>query len=412
MSQKEEKIETAEESAENVTESAEVTAETAETAEVEETPASVAEEPTTEESSATAPKSKKKKTIVIAAVLIAVLLVGAGVGYYFLTADSRTYNSAIELYQAGDYENAKTAFLSISDYENAAEMAEDCQNAIDYATAMEMYQNEQYEEALKTFTDLGEYESAAEMVEKCEYEMSTDRQFIKSLAAGLMKRWDKLDENEAQGLADEDPELYAEYCDIETDALKDYRAATFNDAELGEKAKDYINSVASAKLATNYYTSNYIKFLVDWDDAYNRRASLIYDFVNDYGLTVDETYQEALKSMVDAGQAAKKSENVLKIVEEMCKGFTITAGYDSWGLRSYKLNMKNTTDFTFDYFYANVNALDANGVIVDSAFGDEIQSWKPDQEVSIDIYFSNTNIDPDTYTFEYTPHYQSGNYYS
>lgn len=316
-------------------------------------------------------KSKKKiskKGIIIASICVVALLTVA-IMYFVMTADSRNYKSAQELYK-----------------------------------------NEQFEEALQKFTELGTYEDSAKMVEKCNYELSVDGQFMRELSKGLMKRWDKSDEYAEQGSVGEDPNIYSEYCDIELEELEKYYDQTFDNQELQEDAKTYIDYLRAAKDATKHYTIDYNTYNTMWADIYAKRTMLLNTFVEKYGLSVDEKHQKTLDDILVDASAAKEQVDFKNAVAKMTESFKISTTEDEWGYKTYKVSMKNTTNHTFEYFYADVSVLDQSGKIIASGSLDQISSWKPEQEATVDAYF-DSNVSLDGYTLEYTPHYQSGSYF-
>ena len=93
-------------------------------------------------------KKISKKSIIIIGTIISSIIIGVIV-YLIVTADSRKYDNAQELYSS-----------------------------------------EEYEDALTEFKELGTYKNSADMVEKCEYALSADGQFLNMLRKSLMARWD------------------------------------------------------------------------------------------------------------------------------------------------------------------------------------------------------------------------------
>lgn len=70
------------------------------------------------------------------------------------------YESAIELYNNGNYEEAVTAFQSLNGYKDSAKQIEKCNNAIKedaYKNALLLYENGNIFEAYKSMLGLGEY---------------------------------------------------------------------------------------------------------------------------------------------------------------------------------------------------------------------------------------------------------------
>ena len=318
------------------------------------------------------PKEKKKlsKKGIIVIIVAAVVIVAAAIVYYVLTTDSRNYNSAKELFK-----------------------------------------EEKFQEALEMFTELGDYEDSSEMVEKCEYELSVDGQFMRSLSKGLMARWAESDTQAEQGFIGEDPDLYSKYCEIELEQVEDFADQMFNNSELEADAKQYIEYLNQAQEATKFYTVDYATFSTQWADIYANRTILLKKFVDDYGLVVKEEYQDTLDDLLVDASAAQEQIDVKDSIQKMTEQFKIETTEGEWGYKTYKISMKNTTDRTFEYFSAEINLYDENHVIVGTGNTDQLSSWQPGQEASVSAWFDG-EINPNDYTIEYVPHYQSGTYYS
>ena len=314
-------------------------------------------------------KHFSKKIIAIGAVIV-VLVIACIAGYYIMTADARNYKAAVELYE-----------------------------------------DERFEEASEKFAALGDYEDCKEMVEKCKYELSVDGQYMRAMSKGLMNRWDKSDEYTKQGKGYEDPDIFSEYCDIELAEIEPYYDKTFDNADLQDDVRTYIDYVRAAKEATKHYTVDYNTYYTQWTDVYAKRSMLLQKFIEDYGLKVDEKHQETVEDiLVDASSAAEQ-QSVRENIQRMTEGFTIDTTEDEWGYKTYKMTMKNTTDRTFEYFYADVNVLDGDGSIIASGNASQVESWKPEQVATVDVYFSDSKLSLDGYNLEFTPHYQTGTYY-
>ena len=327
-------------------------------------------EETKPESGKSEDKKKLSKGGIIAIIVAVVVIVAVVIAYFVLTTDSRNYNAASDLFK-----------------------------------------EEKYQEALEMFTELGDYEDSAEMVEKCKYELSVDGQFMRSLSKGLMARWAESDKQEEQGNIGEDPDLYNKYCEIELEYVGDFAEQTFDNSELETDAKQYIEYLNLAKEATKFYTVDYATFSTQWSDTYANRTILLNKFVEDYDLTVKEEYQDTLDDLLIDASAAQEQIDIKDSIQKMTEQFKIETTEDEWGYKTYKISMKNTTERTFEYFSAEINLYDENQVIVGTGNTDQLSSWQPGQEASVNAWFDG-EINPNDYIIEYIPHYQSGTYYS
>jgi len=80
----------------------------------------------------------------------------------------KRYGQASDYMDDGDYEKARTIFLSLGDYEDSASKAQKCKNVLDYNAATALYKSGDYEAAKTAFTALGSYSDAKDMVKDCQ----------------------------------------------------------------------------------------------------------------------------------------------------------------------------------------------------------------------------------------------------
>ncbi len=115
-----------------------------------------------------APVKKKKKGLVIALCIIIPVLLLLGVGGWFgynMWLDKNTYEEATALVEEGKYEEAIELFVSLGDYEDAEDLAEEWQAKLDaYAEAQELLADEKFDAAQEAFADLKDFRDSAEHV--------------------------------------------------------------------------------------------------------------------------------------------------------------------------------------------------------------------------------------------------------
>lgn len=307
-------------------------------------------------------KKISKNSIIIIGAIIGIIIIGV-IAYLIVTADSREYDNAQKLYAS-----------------------------------------EEYEDALTKFKELGTYEDSAEMVEKCEYALSTDGQFLNTLRKSLMARWDLPEDGKTE------EEIYEDNTAIELEMLSGFYDEKFNDDTLGEYARQYIDLLNEAMDSLKNYTVDYNTFYYDWNSIYGQRTMLIKKIVEEYNLTFDEQYQETLDGILKDASGAEEQEKMKQDIQNMISNFVLTHTTDEWDYTTYKLSMENTTEYTFDYFYVDINALDAEGNIIATGNASQVTNWTPGQKAEVDAW---VNIDdPDRIvSTSCTAHYQSGNYY-
>ncbi len=78
------------------------------------------------------------------------------------------YQDANELMSAGDYAAAKKAFDSLSGYEDSSKLSAECQNVMDYDSAVAFMDAGDNKSALDIFLKLGDYSDASKLAEDCQ----------------------------------------------------------------------------------------------------------------------------------------------------------------------------------------------------------------------------------------------------
>lgn len=280
-----------------------------------------------------------------------------------------------------------------------------------YNKAVREYNNEEFKEAESTFKSLGDYKDSKDYLDKCKYELSVDGQFMRALKKGLQKRWSINDSDENEELDDDD--AAKEWIDAELDSIGSFKNKTFDDSKLQDAAKQYIEALNDSKKSLAYYNSDYYTYTTQWENAYNKRTVLIKSFVDDYGLKVDDKYQDDLDDILDDAkttQSAQADEDQLNSdLEKSIKSIQFTAkneGDAEFPYYSYFITFTNKTQKTFKSLNFDVNVKDENGNIIDTGDSDySSNNLSPGKQVTLDVYFDNDETDYSGYTIEYVPHY-------
>lgn len=121
--------------------------------------------------------------------------------------------------------------------------------------------------------------------------------------------------------------------------------------------------------------------------------------VDDYGMTVDEKYQDTLNDFITNSQLVTEQENTVAAVENMLKGIQFQVVEDMGdGLKPYQTIVENITGLDFNTFNININLLDENGVIVESVW-EQVNNFnngaKVQVEFSTDKEFASTEVTGD-----------------
>ena len=168
----------------------------------------------------TAAQAKTKKKILIIVLIVAICLAGifAVSNFVHQKDQEKAYNNAIELYEAGDYEQAKELFDQLADYEDSSDWSAKCSDEIQnekelasrYDKAVYFLENGGFKSAVEEFKALGEYSDSAEMLKIAETYYDTYKQLVKCDKEGdyigakeaLNKIADRLDEETYEKYSD------------------------------------------------------------------------------------------------------------------------------------------------------------------------------------------------------------------
>ena len=120
-----------------------------------------------------AAEQRKRKATTIGIIVGAVAAVAAVVAVLTFTVfiPNANYKKAVDLYNAGQYEEAIGAFEALNGYKDSATQIEACQTAIkdrEYDAAVALYNAGQYEKAIAAFEALNGYKDSAAQIEMCQ----------------------------------------------------------------------------------------------------------------------------------------------------------------------------------------------------------------------------------------------------
>ena len=230
-----------------------------------------------------------------------------------------------------------------------------------------------------------------------------DQSFITDLSIGLMKRWDISEEENkkisagtlVRGSSEEKQGLIA-CVNAELEMIDKYRNEPFEDGNLQELAISYINAVNDQlKALDDYNTTVYDE---KWQTAYDKRSKLLSTLVNDYYLSVDEAHQDVLQQFKSYGNQVKQAEENQSKIDELLNSFDFEETNNDYSYKTYNAIVENTTGIDFDIFSININLLDEDGVLVETAYA-SFNNWssgvKAKFEFMTDKDFSSTEVHGD-----------------
>lgn len=124
------------------------------------------------------------------------------------------------------------------------------------------------------------------------------KQLIVDIQLGLQERWDKTDVE-----SDTIKDLTAAYgsgVDCELSKLEAYEGVNLGNEELRGIVDEYVTALESQKEGLKYLTTDAEKYNELWYvNGYDKRRECVKKLVDDYGLTVDEKYDDKLEGLTD-----------------------------------------------------------------------------------------------------------------
>lgn len=229
-----------------------------------------------------------------------------------------------------------------------------------------------------------------------------DKAYIEDMSKGLQARWDLNSKDEQKEgydeiliQSEEYKKMMLSYIDAELDVIEKYKEEKFEDSKLQELAIKYINLLNQHKEVCNYMTVDYEKYDEEFQPIYNERSNVIETMVNDYGMTVDEKHQGTLDDFLTNSKLVTEKKANEEAISKMLDGIQFKETTNDYGIRTYQATVENTTDIDFKSFNVNINLLDKEGVIVETAY-DQVSAFSKGAKVrfefSTDKEFDSTQV--------------------
>ncbi len=182
-----------------------------------------------------------------------------------------------------------------------------------------------------------------------------DEQFKDDLTKGLSARW------EISSKQKDTVDLYEKCIEAEYDILSKYKEEAFEDKELGELAKSYIDILEKSKQTLKYFNDDE-KWVANWDSIYKDRLEILFDLNDKLDLQFSkESDKEEFNGLLSEGQLVKDVRNFINTTK-----FKKTKS--DYGWNTYSAVVENTTDQNFSYFSFEIKLLDKDGVTIETQY--------------------------------------------
>ena len=352
-------------------------------------------------------KAPRKKRIIIPVGIICLLLI-LGIGGFLVTRNPVKYNEAEELLSAEKYLEASVIYSDLGKYKDSAEKYNVCQynyakslfegqkypNAAeiyqtlgDYSDSQEMYNECRYLEAAALYAEsdfkgamdiyagLGTYKDSEALLKDCKYQETVDGQFMRALAKGLMSRWDISESVEADSV-----EGYDKCILCELDNISSFYNLEFQDKDLQVTAKSYIDALNQSREVLKYADTDYQKYNESWAEIYNKRIFMIKTFSEEYGLKLDEKYDDTIETLFSEAKLAAQQNEIQDSILKMAESADFELISSEYGGYTYQASVKNTTAITFRFIGFVVDLKNEKGTILESAYTNQLAYFAPGDE--------------------------------
>lgn len=242
---------------------------------------------------------------------------------------------------------------------------------------------------------------------------ASQEDFLDDLKTGLEKRWEISDNSgDTESMSsDEVIDFDTNVVNAEYDLLEKYKDCTFDNKKFSMMAAAYIDALETQQKAIGYYKDSNSIYNQFWSAGYNVRAILVPDFVDYYGMDIEDqtnlkefrdtktalesgtaTYTITSTDTTDGTTSADTSDVNLGENQQLIEvynddGIKITiTGYGKSQYNSQRLVMSVVNLYHKDISISSANnSIVVNGTSINSSLYGEIQSGKTGEAI-LDIY--------------------------
>lgn len=242
---------------------------------------------------------------------------------------------------------------------------------------------------------------------------ASQEDFLNDLKTGLEKRWEISDNSgDTESMSSNEViDFDTNVVNAEYDLLEKYKDCTFDNKKFSMMAAAYIDALETQQKAIGYYKDSNSIYNQFWSAGYNVRAILVPDFVDYYGMDIEDqtnlkefrdtktalesgtaTYTITSTDTTDGTTSADTSdvnlgENQQPIEVYNDDGIKITiTGYGKSQYNSQRLVMSVVNLYHKDISISSANnSIVVNGTSINSSLYGEIQSGKTGEAI-LDIY--------------------------
>lgn len=209
---------------------------------------------------------------------------------------------------------------------------------------------------------------------------NVDQSFLNDIEKATAERWklaDKEDDTETDS-----KEHYTELVNTELDILSKYKDKQFNDVKLQALAEKYIEGLEKQSESLKYMNVDYLKYDELWSEGYDLRSTVLLQLQEEYNIELDEEEFADLKTNAQIVNSEK--EHKAKI-DAIIKNIKFDAPVEEYGWYKYSTVVENTSEVAIDYLEIEIDLMDKDGIVVDTAHIYHSNVWKPNQKIKLEF---------------------------
>lgn len=173
------------------------------------------------------------------------------------------------------------------------------------------------------------------------------------------------------------------YVTTELEIAEKLRTRVFEDSEMQELVLKYLNTLDDALELLDNHPVTSADFFDKWNALADTRGILLKTFVDDYGLVVEEEYQDEFDEVIANGRAAAKKSQI----EEAIQGLLDTIMFEKtteYSITTYSAVVENTIGVDLGNCSFDVSLYDSDGVKLEDDFI-YTSSWAAGEKVRFEF---------------------------
>ena len=222
---------------------------------------------------------------------------------------------------------------------------------------------------------------------KSEEPKYADDTAMETIAKGYEARADVISEMEQNGEDTQSNKNLKKMINAELDVDKELQSAKFKDSKMQEDVLSYINSLQGQLDVVKNNSSSNDTFYQEWQDAYDKRSSILKTLVDKYDLKVSDKYKDDFEDLIANGTAATKKADQKEGLVNNFNNVTFDVTDDGYGNYTYSAVVENTTQYNYENVGIILGLYDADGVRQGQTYAN-VNSWAAGEKVRFEAYES------------------------